>query len=78
MGGEGHNYDGYGGLSSQDHRTDCGDYGKEGRRRGMGVGLGINYYRGNRSVENYRVQEEATVNNCRLCCREVDLQTIGS
>ena len=45
MGGEGHNYDGYGGLSSQDHRTDCGDYGKEGRRRGMGVGLGINYYR---------------------------------
>ena len=59
MGGNGCDYDGPGGLPTQDFKTDCGDDSAEGRRRGMGVGLSGYGAGGNMDFSDKGVREEA-------------------
>ena len=73
MGGDERNYDGSGGIQSQDLRKDCGGCGTEGLRWGVGLGLigrGIVYHR---ALDDKVVREEASGKNCGVSCKEANI-----
>ena len=73
MDGNGRDNDGARYILSQDRKTDCGNNTKNGRQRGMGVGLGGHGFGGYTDLTNKGVHEEAAGNNHVVCSRDADI-----
>ena len=63
-----------GGIPSQDFKTDCGDDGAKGRRRGMGMSLSGRGTGGDMDLAYEGLSEEAEGRNRGVCYREADIQ----
>ena len=55
---------------------DYGDDREEGQLRGMGMGLGGHVIGDHGYLANKIVHEEAAGNNCIICSRETNIQTV--
>ena len=76
MGGDGCNDDVVRGISSQYFYTYYGDDSKEGRRRGMLVGLGECGIGDHMYLDNKGIHKEEACNNGVICSRYTNIRTL--
>ena len=76
MGGEGLYDIGDRSILSQGCKMDCGNDSKEGRRWGIGVGIGGRGIGCHSDLVNKGVCEEASGKNCRVCSRETNIRAL--